>query len=112
MSRRSFCWTLAGVLVAPGIAIAQASKVRQIGYLDVGARDEMREDRWDRVLREFGWVEGQNLHVERRRAKSLEGLEPLADELVRAKVEVIVADGPNPTRAAMLQQPPFPSFFG
>ena len=38
LSRRSFCWTLAGVLVAPSIAIAQASKaVRRIGVLEPGA---------------------------------------------------------------------------
>jgi putative ABC transport system substrate-binding protein len=47
-------------------------------------------------------VEGQNLHVERRYANGrLEALQPLAEELVRAKVEVIVANGPNPTLAAM-----------
>src|SRR5262245_40707175 len=42
-SRRSFCWMLASVLVAPGIAIAQASKVRRIGTLDIG-RPDTHED--------------------------------------------------------------------
>src|SRR5438874_4664219 len=40
MYRRSFCGALASVLVAPGIAIAQASKVvRRIGFLDSGPPD-------------------------------------------------------------------------
>src|SRR5206468_1143575 len=52
-------------------------------------------------LRELGWIEGENLLVERRFAKSIAGLKPLAEELARAKVELIMANGPNPTRAAM-----------
>jgi hypothetical protein len=35
-------------------------------------------------LREFGWVEGTNLQIERRFANSLEELKPLAEESVRA----------------------------
>jgi putative ABC transport system substrate-binding protein len=62
-------------------------------------------------LGELGWVEGKNLHVERRYATSLEELKPLAEELVHAKVEVIVADGPNPTRAAMRATSTIPIVF-
>ena len=62
-------------------------------------------------MRELGWVEGQNLQIERRFASSLEGLKPLAEELVRAKVEVIVADGPNPTLAAMRATTSIPIVF-
>ena len=37
ISRRRFCGTLAGVLVAPSVAIAQAPKaVRRIGVLGAG----------------------------------------------------------------------------
>ena len=36
-----------------------------------------------RLLRELGWIEGQNLHVEHRYASSIELLQPLAEELVR-----------------------------
>ena len=46
LSRRSFCWTLAGVLVAPGIAIAQTSNAfRRIGVLEPGT-PERPEDVW------------------------------------------------------------------
>jgi putative tryptophan/tyrosine transport system substrate-binding protein len=103
VSRRSFCWALAGVLVAPGIAIAQASKsVRRIGVLQPGIPElpeDLREQ--DEPLRELGWVEGQNLHVERRYANGRsEALQPFAEELVRAKVEIIVTAGTAATLAA------------
>jgi putative ABC transport system substrate-binding protein len=62
-------------------------------------------------LRELGWIEGKNLQVERRYATSIEGLKPLAEELVRAKVEVIMAAGPNPTLAAMRATPTIPIVF-
>ena len=51
-------------------------------------------------LRDLGYVEGQNLIIEARYAEgSLERLRDLADELVRLKVDVIVA-GAAATRAA------------
>ena len=102
--RRRFSCLLIGLFVAaPCIAVGQGSTVvRRIGRLHVGAPDTPEEMRKQGApLRELGWVEGQNLQIERRYASSLEGLKPLAEELVRAKVEVIVTDGPNPTLAAM-----------
>jgi ABC-type uncharacterized transport system substrate-binding protein len=113
-TRRSFCWTLAGVLVAPGIAIAQASKVvRRIGRLESGAPLTPEDIRKEvDALREFGWVEGQNLHTERRYANGrFEALQPLAEELVRAKVEVIVTGGTAATRAAMRATKTIPIVF-
>jgi putative ABC transport system substrate-binding protein len=66
-TRRSFCLTLASVLIAPSIAIAQGStRVRRIGILAATAPPETPPD-WP-ALRELGWIEGVNLHVERRYA--------------------------------------------
>src|SRR5215469_622749 len=46
------------------------------------------------TLRELGWIEGQNIAVERRYAENrLERLPELAAELVHLNVEVIVATG-------------------
>jgi len=100
--RRGFCRALAGVLIAPGIAIAQASKVRRIGVLESGMPDTPQFIRTEaEPLRALGWVEGQNLHVERRHANGRsEALQPLAEELVRAKVEIIVTGGTPATLAA------------
>jgi len=103
MSRRRFGHIVAGIVVAtPTMAIAQASKIRRIGVLEPGA-PETPESVWKQAepLRELGWVEGQNLHVERRYANNqVEALQQLAEELVRARVEVIVTAGTPATVAA------------
>jgi putative ABC transport system substrate-binding protein len=91
-----------GVVVAPGIAIAQATKaVRRIGVLELGDASDEPEQIWrqDEPLRERGWVEGKNLHVERRYGRP-EAMHPLADALVRAQVELIVTGGTAATLAA------------
>lgn len=104
MSRRTFGRML-GVffLAAPRIAMPQrATVVRRIGYLESGGPD-WPEDlrRQAEALRAFGWVEGQNLHVERRYANGRwEALQSLAEELLRAKVEIIVTGGTAATAAA------------
>ena len=103
ISRRTFSRFLAGFVVASSsAAIAQASKaVRRIGLLEPGAPDNSPEDVWAERLREIGWVEGQNLKVERRYANGrLETLQPLAEELVRARVEIVVTRGTPATLAA------------
>ena len=52
-------------------------------------------------MRALGWVEGQNLLVERRYANGrAELLRPFAEELVRLKVEIIAAWGTAATLAA------------
>ena len=52
-------------------------------------------------LRALGWVEGQNLIVERRYADGrVESLQPMAEELVRLNVEVLVANGTSASLAA------------
>lgn len=51
-------------------------------------------------LRELGWVEGQNLVIERRFAQTPEEFAEAARDLVRLGVDVIVTAGSVPTRAA------------
>jgi putative ABC transport system substrate-binding protein len=52
-------------------------------------------------LRELGWIEGRNLIVERRNADGrAELLQPLAEELVRLNVEIIVTSGTDAAFAA------------
>ncbi len=52
-------------------------------------------------MRELGWVEGQNLHVERRYDNGQpEKLQALAEQLVRENVEIIVTSGTGATLAA------------
>jgi putative ABC transport system substrate-binding protein len=102
--RRTFIAAVAaGIIAAPLAASAQtATTVRRIGFLSSGARPtpaELHEE--SAPLRELGWVEGKNLLVERRYTTGgAELLQPLAEELVRLKVELIVTFGTNATLAA------------
>ena len=94
MKRREFITLLGGAAAAwPLAARAQQSKVARIGALYIGTADaesfkkELREG-----LRELGYVEGQNIAFEFRSAEGkLDRLPELAAELVRLKVDVIVA---------------------
>ena len=92
MKRREFITLMSGAAAWPVAARAQ-SKVARIGALYIGLADaesfkkELREG-----FRELGYVEGQNITFEFRSAEGkLERLPELASELVRLKVDVIVA---------------------
>ena len=99
MDRRRFLLTsLAGVLGVPlGAEAQQAAKVFKVGELSPGTGSEERLA----ALREAGYVEGQNLVVERRYAEGrIERLPALAAELVGLKPDVILATGGDAIRAA------------
>jgi putative ABC transport system substrate-binding protein len=104
MDRRTFIGAVAaGMFVAPLAASAQtATTVRRIGVLSSGARPTPAElEQRYAPLRELGWIEGQNLLIERRDTNGrAELLQPFAEELVRLKVEIIVTSGTDATRAA------------
>lgn len=104
LSRRIFGRMLLGLFVAaPRLTFAQTqTAVRRIGILESGMPETPEEIRKDaEALRGLGWTEGRNLHVERRYANNRsEALQTLAEELVRANVEVIVTNGTPATRAA------------
>jgi putative ABC transport system substrate-binding protein len=92
MDRRTFMATIAaGLGAAPFAAHAQReSKIPRIGYLTpgTGANEELF---WTE-LRRLGYVEGRNIAVEYRSAHGdLDKLPAFAAELVRLKVDIIVA---------------------
>jgi len=61
--------------------------------------DPVRSEALRQGLRELGYVEGKTIVIEWRSAEGkLDRLPALAAELVRLKVDVIVASGPVPTR--------------
>jgi putative ABC transport system substrate-binding protein len=102
-SRRRFWLSAGAVLAAPRIALAQGStKIRRIGALTAGLPDGPEVlSKQAEPLRQLGWVEGQNLQVERRYDNGRPAaLQPLAEELVRANVEIIVTLGTSATLAA------------
>lgn len=96
----------AGFFAAPPAAHAQESgKVYRIGWLGHTAptTPELRRlvEPFDQGLREFGYVEGKNLFVERRYSEGrFERLPDMAAELVRLNVDVIVAVGTPAVQAA------------
>ena len=92
--RRRFVTGLGLLLASPGVACAQpAGKVPRVGYLFYGSPGPAREiDAFRQGLRELGYIEGQSIAVEYRFASGqVERYPGLATELVRLKVDVIVA---------------------
>jgi len=80
-------------MVATPLAMAAqpAGKGARVGWLSHFSGPELFEPMcWER-LRELGYVEGPDLHVERRYAGSPERLPALAQELARLDLDVIVA---------------------
>ncbi|MFQ5853612.1 MAG: ABC transporter substrate-binding protein [Candidatus Binatia bacterium] len=99
MSKRIFCFALCAMLFALSLPAEaqQRNKVYRIGYL--APRSVSKNFR--KGLRELGYIEGQNLVIEGRFSKGKIELYPeLAAELVRLRVELILAVGTGATRAA------------
>src|SRR5437773_7951466 len=98
---------VAMMLLAIGVAAQaqQPKKVPRIGYLSSAdaARESTRSEVIRLALRERGYIEGQNIGTEYRYAEGKPDRYPeLAAELVRLKVDIIVAAGGAWTvRAAM-----------
>jgi putative ABC transport system substrate-binding protein len=92
MRRRDFITLLAGAAVAwPLPLAAQQSKLPRIGVL-LTANPEPFWSVFREGVRVHGYVEGQNIQFELRSADGKpELLRPLAEELVRLKVDIIVA---------------------
>jgi putative tryptophan/tyrosine transport system substrate-binding protein len=89
-----------GVLLS-GLGVeGQQAKDHRIGILNPGLRSASGEGSLAE-LRQLGYVEGQNLVVERPYAAGHgEQLPAMAEDLVRLKVDVIVATGGDAIRAA------------
>jgi len=90
------------LLTAPLAATAQPSaKVYRIGYLSNLSGYGSQGEAFTQRLRDLGYTEGQHLVIEARFAHStLARLPALAAELVRLKVDCLVASGISATRAA------------
>ena len=92
MRRREFITLLGGAAVAWPLTVRaqQAGKVWRIGILDTATR-ELNTDNlaaFYKGLRDFGYVEGQNLIIEYRSANDrIERLPDLVSELLRRRFE-------------------------
>src|SRR5437588_13090604 len=92
LKRREFITLLGGAAATwPLAARAQQTlKAARIGYLTL--RSPMSaDDAFFQGLRDLGWIEGQNIIIERRFASgNIDQLKDSAAELVHLKVDVIV----------------------
>ena len=111
MDRRTFASGLASGLVAFLLVACPQSRVRsfRIGWLRQGVAP-ISQAFWD-TMRGFGWIEGKNVTVESRYAKTADELPILAQELARLEVDLILTDGTPATRAAKSATETIPIIF-
>lgn len=107
MKRRNFITLLSSAMASlPLAAHAQrTTKIARIGFLTTGSLDHAAThvalNAFHQGLREFGYVDGQNILIVIRAAGSrIERFPALANELVELKVDVIVASNSPAGRAA------------
>ncbi len=103
MERRTFLGTLGlSVLAAPLATEVQPAKAPRVGLLGFGsAESSPLFEALRQGLRERGWVEGQNITFEdRTTVGDYSRLPDVAAELVRLRVDVIVAWGTTTALAA------------
>src|SRR6266567_1471055 len=91
-----------GLFLAPYLSQAQSvAKMPRIGILTSASDPHPILDAFRQGLRDLGYVEGQSIALEYRFADGrFERLPELAADLVRLKVDVILADGGPETTAA------------
>jgi putative ABC transport system substrate-binding protein len=77
-------------VLVPALARAQSAKVPRIGFLALPGAPSPLEDAFLQGLRDLGYIEGQNILIEYRRAAGkVDRLSAMAEELVRLKVDLI-----------------------
>jgi putative tryptophan/tyrosine transport system substrate-binding protein len=115
IERRAFLGTIAGgLLAAPNVAEAQqAGKVYRIGFLwESPAVFPDAIEAFRQGLRDLGYVEGRTIVIEYRWAEGKpERMRELAEELVRLKVDLIIAPSSVYTGAAKRATTTIPIIF-
>ena len=107
MDRRAFLGIVA-LLAAPRAAAAQqGSKVPRIGILGTGPPGtSVSLPTFQKGLQDLGYVEGQHVHLDYRWPESgPEGYPPLALQMVRSRVDVILTISTAPALAAKFARP-------
>jgi len=117
MERRTFLGVITGgLLAAPLAAGAQKSeKMARVGVLGVGptpspeelAKSVSTNPLW-LSMRQLGWVDGQNMVVERRFGESADQLRAGAADLVRLKIDVLFVGGAGLAKILQLETKTIP----
>ena len=118
MTKKIILIALRSLLLAPCFKVKaqQPAKVAQIGILDSGNASDLGNalgrDVFRQGLRELGYVEGKNIDIAYRYDEGRSGRLPeLAEELVRLKVEIIVANNTTAAQAAKKSTTTIPVVF-
>ena len=121
MDRRVFLSALSGgLLAAPLAAEAQKSeKKARVGILNLGSAPSPEElaqsvatNQFWLSMRQLGWVDGQNMVVERRFGESAEQLRAGAADLVRLKVDVLYVASAGLAKILQLETKTIPIVVG
>ena len=93
-----------------------AGKVPRIGFLDSGSASDPRNlsvvEAFLQGLRDLGYVEGKNINIDYRYDEGKPGrLQELAEELVRLKVDILLAMDTNAARVAKKSTATIPVVF-
>jgi putative ABC transport system substrate-binding protein len=94
--RRQFLFASTALLVAPIVEAQQRDSPVRIGWIAIGtptSRTSLFLDAVKLGLRELGYVEGRNLVIEARWVDGYEQVFERTADLMRARVEIIVAQG-------------------
>jgi putative ABC transport system substrate-binding protein len=88
-------WLLAALLLATvsSAAAQQVEKISRLGWLAAASSTPALNEAFRQGLQQLGYVDGQNIVIEQRRAEKADQLASLAAELVRLEVNVIFASG-------------------
>jgi putative ABC transport system substrate-binding protein len=104
MRRREFIALIGGAAAARPLAVrAQSGRTYRIGFLGVTSEGEFRRqlEALKRGLRQLGYEEGKNLVIEYRWAeRQYDRLPDLAAELVKLRIDLLVAHSTPGVRAA------------
>jgi putative ABC transport system substrate-binding protein len=101
MRRREFIMMVGGAAAWPLAARAQQPTIPVIGFLRSGEPPKSWVEAFQLGLRERGYVDGQNVVVKFMFTDdSVDQLPPLVEELLRLKVDVILASAAPPALAA------------
>jgi len=121
VDRRAFLGVVTGgLLSAPLAAEAQKSeKMARVGILNLGPAPSPEElaqsvstNQFWLSMRQLGWVDGQNMVVERRFGESAEQLRTGAADLVRLKVDVLFVGSAGLAKILQLETKTIPIVVG
>jgi putative tryptophan/tyrosine transport system substrate-binding protein len=117
MTKKFFCIVPCTILFALSLfaQAQQPTNIPRIGFQSAASPSGIaaRIEAFRQGMRKLGYVEGKNIVIEYRYAEGkLDRLREFAAEFVRLKVNVIVAAGPSPTRAAKEATPTIPIVMG